>query len=230
MSENLNILIVDDDRRMAKTLVDIIKIKGFETESAHSGSEAMDKVKEGHFDCVITDIKMPEMNGVDLYKMIKQAQPDIPVVLMTAYSTDKLVKEGLEEGAIAALSKPLDIEALLNFFSMLRKERSIVIVDDDPMFCKTLGDIYLHLIPTEVERIEQTYRQALDAYRDAEDERGQGGTYVALGNVAAQRGQVSQAIAMWTMATSVFEKLGIVKETARTKEAMQRIWARSSRQ
>ena len=73
--------------------------------------------------------------------MIKQAQPDIPVVLMTAYSTDKLVKEGLEEGAIAALSKPLDIEALLSFFSMLRKERSIVIVDDDPRFCKTLGDI-----------------------------------------------------------------------------------------
>ena len=65
MSENLNILIVDDDRRMAKTLVDILKVKGFETESAHSGSEAMDKVKEGHFDCVMTDIKMPEMNGVD---------------------------------------------------------------------------------------------------------------------------------------------------------------------
>jgi len=141
MSENLNILIVDDDLKMAKTLVDILKVKGFETESAHSGSEAMDKVKEGHFDCVITDIKMPEMNGVDLYKMINQAQPDIPVVLMTAYSTDKLVNEGLEEGAIAALSKPLDIEALLSFFSMLRKERSIVILDDDPLFCKTLGDI-----------------------------------------------------------------------------------------
>jgi DNA-binding NtrC family response regulator len=68
-------------------------------------------------------------------------QPDLPVVLMTAYSTDNLVKEGLEEGAIATLTKPLDINFLLSFFSSLRKQRTIVIVDDDPEFCKTLGDI-----------------------------------------------------------------------------------------
>ena len=69
------------------------------------------------------------------------ALSNFPVVLMTAYSHDKLVKDGLEEGAIAALTKPLDINALLSFFSTLRKEQSIVIVDDDPQFCKTLGDI-----------------------------------------------------------------------------------------
>ncbi len=141
MSENLRVLIVDDDRRMAKTLKDIFNVKGYGAEVAHSGPEALEKMAESHFDCVLTDIKMPEMNGVDLYKSIKQTQPDIPVVLMTAYSTDKLVKEGLQEGAIAALSKPLDIEALLSFLSTLRKDRSIVIVDDDPNFCKTLGDI-----------------------------------------------------------------------------------------
>ncbi len=141
MSDKLRILIVDDDQRMAKTLKDIFTVKGYEAESVHSSSEAIDKVAEAQFDCVLTDIKMPEMNGVELYKAIKGAQPDIPVVLMTAYSADKLVKEGLEEGAIASLTKPLDIEALLSFFSMLRKEHPIVIVDDDPQFCKTLGDI-----------------------------------------------------------------------------------------
>ncbi len=141
MNEKLRVLIVDDDRRMAKTLKDIFNVKGYEAEVAHSGPEALEKVEGSHFDSVLTDIKMPEMNGVDLYKSIKQVQPDIPVVLMTAYSTDKLVKEGLKEGVIATLSKPLDIEALLSFFSALRKDRSIVIVDDDPNFCKTLGDI-----------------------------------------------------------------------------------------
>ena len=141
MNEKLRVLIVDDDRRMAKTLKDIFNVKGYEAEVAHSGPEALEKVEGSHFDCVLTDIKMPEMNGVDLYKSIKQVQPDIAVVLMTAYSTDKLVKEGLKEGVIATLSKPLDIEALLSFFSALRKDRSIVIVDDDPNFCKTLGDI-----------------------------------------------------------------------------------------
>ncbi|MBL7177825.1 MAG: response regulator [Desulfobacteraceae bacterium] len=141
MSEKLRILIVDDDQSMAKTLKDIFAVKGHEAEMVHSGPEALEKISEADFDCILTDIKMPEMNGVELYRAIKGEQPDISVVLMTAYSADKLVKEGLEQGAIAALTKPLDIEALLDFFSILRKERSVVIVDDDPRFCKTLGDI-----------------------------------------------------------------------------------------
>ena len=137
----LHILVVDDDRRMAKTLVNIFQIKGYEAEAAHSGPEALGKVAEGRFDCVLTDIKMPEVSGVELYRAIKTRQPDLTVVLMTAYSTDKLVKEGLEEGAVAALTKPLDINLLLSFFSSLGRERSIVIVDDDPQFARTLGDI-----------------------------------------------------------------------------------------
>ena len=67
--------------------------------------------------------------------------PDLPVVLMTAYSADPLVGQGLEESAIAVINKPVDINMLLGFFSSLHKERSIVIVDDDAGFCRTLGDI-----------------------------------------------------------------------------------------
>jgi two-component system response regulator HydG len=141
MKERLRILIVDDDKRMANTLVDILNTKGYGAEAAYSGHEALDMVKEGLFDCVLTDIKMPVMNGVELFKAIKKENSDLPVVMMTAYSTDRVVKEGIEQGAIATLTKPLDINALLSFFSTLRKECSIVIVDDDPQFCKTLGDI-----------------------------------------------------------------------------------------
>lgn len=141
MKDKLHILVVDDDRRMVKTLVDILRIKNYGAEAAYSGTEALNKVKKGYFNCLLTDIKMREMNGVELYKAIKKLQPDLPVVLMTAYSTDKLVKEGLAEGAIATLTKPLDINLLLSFFSSLRSELSIVIVDDDLKFCRSLGDI-----------------------------------------------------------------------------------------
>lgn len=141
MSEKLHVLVVDDDRMMAKTLADIFEVKGYQAEVAYSGPEALEKVAQRDFDCVLSDIKMPEVNGVELYRAIKARRPDLPVVLMTAYSTDRLVKEGLEEGAIATLTKPLDIGLLLTFFSFLRKEHSVVIVDDDPRFCKTLGDI-----------------------------------------------------------------------------------------
>ena len=141
MEDKLHILVVDDDHMMARTLVDILMVKGHEAEAVYSGPEALEKVARDCFDCVLTDIKMPGGNGVELYRAIKARQPDLPVVLMTAYSTDRLVEEGLEEGAIAALTKPLNINHLLCFFSSLCKERSIVIVDDDSQFCKTLGDI-----------------------------------------------------------------------------------------
>ena len=141
MREKLRILVVDDDHRMARTLVDILRVKGHEAEAAHSAPEALNKVSQRDFDCVLSDIRMPEVNGVELYRAIQAMGPELPVVLMTAYSADRLVEDGLEEGIVAVLTKPLDIALLLNFFTFLRKERSIVIVDDDPQFCETLGDI-----------------------------------------------------------------------------------------
>lgn len=141
MNDRTRVLIVDDDRTIVRTLVDILEIKGFEAEAAHSGPDALKKVAEFSFDCVVTDVRMPEVNGVELHRAIKERQPDLPVVLMTAYATDRLVGEGLQDGAIAVLTKPLDLHALLSFLSTLRKERFIIIVDDDPEFCRTLGDL-----------------------------------------------------------------------------------------
>ena len=115
MRKKIRILVVDDDLRMVKTLVDILKVKGYEAEGTNSGYEAQEKLAEKNFDCVLADIKMPQMNGVELYRAIKAIQPDLPVVLMTAYFTDKLVEEGLEEGAIASLVKPLDINLFARF-------------------------------------------------------------------------------------------------------------------
>ncbi len=134
------ILIVDDDPMMARTLRDILEVKGYRADAVHSGPEALREVEQYAYDCVLTDVKMPEVNGVELYRAIKARQPDLPVVLMTAYSTGRLVQEGLEEGVVAVLTKPLDIKRLLASFSSLRRERSVAIVDDDPQFCKAMGD------------------------------------------------------------------------------------------
>jgi DNA-binding NtrC family response regulator len=137
-SAELRILVVDDDYNMAKTLSDILKITGYRVEMAQSGTEALDKVKEIPFDCVLSDIRMPGIDGIELYRGIKARRPDLPVVLMTAYTSHHLVQEGLQEGVIAALTKPLDIGLLLRFFSFLRGERAVIIVDDDAAFCQTL--------------------------------------------------------------------------------------------
>lgn len=141
MSNKLRILIVDDDRRLANTLVDILRCRGYEAQAAHSGAEALDSIKGDYFDCVLTDIEMPRMDGVELHEAIKGLQPGLPVVLMTAYSSDKPVIRGMEAGAVATVAKPLNINLLLSFFSSLHKERPVVVVDDDPEFADMLGDV-----------------------------------------------------------------------------------------
>jgi CheY-like chemotaxis protein len=141
MSPKLHILIVDDDQRMTRTLADILSVAGHDVTEASSGLEALDKIHSQSFDCVLTDIKMPEMNGVELHRQLYLAQPGLPVVLMTAYAADELIRQGLDEGVVGVLDKPLAINQLLAFLASLAKNRTIVIVDNDPAFCQTLGDI-----------------------------------------------------------------------------------------
>jgi len=143
MSHKLRILIVDDDRRMTRTLADILSVSGYEPTEASSGPDALEKVRAMEFDCVLSDIKMPEMDGVELHRHLRGIQPGLPVVLMTAYAADELIRKGLDEGVAGVFDKPLDINHLLGFFTSLAKHRTIVIVDDDEAFCKTLSDILL---------------------------------------------------------------------------------------
>ena len=141
MNEKITILVVDDDRRMVKTVCDILKVKGFDAMQAYTGEEAVERVRFDGPDCVLMDIKMPGMSGVDALRMMKGISPDLPVVLMSAYATEEQTTEAKAQGAYTVLNKPFDIEIVLSFLSLLRKEESILVVDDDPLFCKMLKDI-----------------------------------------------------------------------------------------
>jgi len=144
MSKNLNVLIVDDDKRMTRTLADILRHAEYLVMEAASAMEALEKVKAHPFDCVLTDIRMPEMDGVELHRELRKIQPGLPVVLMTAYAADAVTSQGLNDGVVGILDKPLDINNLLGFLASMTKNRTIVIVDDDTKFCKTLEDILCH--------------------------------------------------------------------------------------
>jgi DNA-binding NtrC family response regulator len=141
MKEKLKILVVDDDRRMVKTICDILRVKGYEAAEAYSGEEAVAKAREDDPDCVLMDIKMPGMNGVEALKMIKGEAPDLQVVLMSAYASDDQAWEAKRQGATAILTKPIDFQQVLSFLSLLRREESILVVDDDPAFSRTLKEI-----------------------------------------------------------------------------------------
>jgi two-component system response regulator HydG len=166
----MKILVVDDDRRIVKTTCDILKIKGHEAIAAFTGEEGVERVRDEVPDCVLMDIKMPGISGVEALRQMKRIAPALPVVLVSAYAANEVMDEAMQAGAYAVLSKPLDIPMVLSFLSLLRKEESILVVDDDPKFCRTLKDILTlrgYQVETESEpqhvlaHLEQDYRLAV---------------------------------------------------------------------
>jgi CheY-like chemotaxis protein len=141
MADPLRILVVDDDDRMTHTIKDILALKGYATTAVHSAAEALAALEQASFDCVLTDIRMPGMNGVDLFFAIHEGWPTLPVVLMTAFASEQIIQQALAAGAAGLFEKPLDINHLLAFFAELRKESTITVVDDDPAFCQTIVEI-----------------------------------------------------------------------------------------
>lgn len=141
MGGKTKVLVVDDDRRMVRTICDILKVKGYEALEAYSGKEAIEKAKSEHPDCVLMDIKMPEINGVEALKIINDISPDLPVILMSAYATQEQVEEARQLGVVTVLTKPIDLQMVFSFLALLGKEESILIVDDDPNFSRTISDV-----------------------------------------------------------------------------------------
>lgn len=118
------LLIVDDDPLNTLTLSEIFKINGYEVDTVNSGQDALNKAKNVLYSCILSDIKMEKMNGVELLRAIKALYPGIPFILMTAYTGDDLIVEGIMEGALITLIKPLDINRLLGHISKILKNRT----------------------------------------------------------------------------------------------------------
>jgi DNA-binding response OmpR family regulator len=143
MDSKLKVLIVDDDPHMVKTISDILKMEGHEPYSTYSGEEGVEEVKEVIPDCVLMDIKMPGIDGIKSMVMMKEFFPHLPVVLMSAYSTEEESKEAKLQGACSVLTKPIDIRLLLAFLTLLRREKNILIVDNDILSSSRLKDLLL---------------------------------------------------------------------------------------
>ena len=121
MSESLSILIVDDNPAMATSLTDVLAFKGYGVYEAHSGAQALEILREHPVDLLITDVIMPEMNGVALYLETRKTHPTLTTFFMTAYAADDLIQQGMKEGIRTVLNKPLDIDLLLLLLSAIKR-------------------------------------------------------------------------------------------------------------
>ena len=118
-----SVLIVDDNPSMASALADILVIKGFETYLVASGAAALQVLQDHPVDILLTDVIMPEMNGVELYRKTRQDYPQLITILMTAYAADELIQQGMAEGIKTVLTKPIDIDFLILLLSTYNRRK-----------------------------------------------------------------------------------------------------------
>lgn len=122
MSDRLHILIVDDNLAMASTFADILEIKGYDVHVVCSGAQALKFMQAHPVELLISDVKMPDMNGVELYLETMKSHPNVYTIFMTAYAADDLIKDGLSLGVKTVLTKPLDINLLLMMFASIQEK------------------------------------------------------------------------------------------------------------
>jgi two-component system NtrC family response regulator len=107
------VLIVDDEKNYPPVLSAVLEEEGFETLTAYSGEEALSVLKNSDVDLVLTDMKMPSMDGIELLERIKQKDPGLPVIMMTAHGTVEKAVEAMQKGAYNYILKPFDNERLV---------------------------------------------------------------------------------------------------------------------
>src|ERR1700712_3335482 len=107
------ILIIDDEKAIRKTLSEILSYEGYKMEEAADGEEGLKKVKEKEYDVVLCDIKMPKMDGIEFLEKAKEANPDVPIIMISGHGTIETAVEAVKKGAYDYISKPPDLNRLL---------------------------------------------------------------------------------------------------------------------
>ena len=113
MNGNESILIIDDDEDILKSLALIFGKKGYETEVIKTGRKAIEKAQEKSFNLALADIKLPDMDGIDLIAPLKKMRPDMPIILITAYASLETAVRALGEGVSGYITKPLNMDEVL---------------------------------------------------------------------------------------------------------------------
>jgi DNA-binding NtrC family response regulator len=141
MSDELTILVVDDNEDLLETFAKILKRRGFFVETAENGLSAIDKFEKHGFDVALMDIVMPEMNGVEAFRKIKEIHPEATIILMTAYSDEAMMQLARDEGARHIVHKPIKIEQLIELITEVASDQPILVIDDDADICNSLTKV-----------------------------------------------------------------------------------------
>lgn len=107
------ILVIDDERAIRNTLKDILSFEGFEVEEAADGAEGLEMIKAKDYNCILCDVKMPKMDGIEVLEQVKELKPDIPFVVISGHGNIETAVDAVKKGAFDFISKPPDLNRLL---------------------------------------------------------------------------------------------------------------------
>ena len=120
-----NLLIVDDEIEVGKTVCDLLSHLGFDTQLVTSGKNALKEIRNGEYTFLVTDINMPELNGLELIRIVKGENPDINIIALTGYDKDYSYMDVINAGASDFITKPCKIDEIEAKIKRILIERSI---------------------------------------------------------------------------------------------------------
>ncbi|CAN5634320.1 response regulator [soil metagenome] len=136
------ILVVDDDVDICRNMSDILVDLGYDVDTAHDGPSALELAGRKAYDVALLDLKMPGMDGLTLYRRLKEVRAGTVALLVTAFASEATAHEALAAGAWRVVPKPVDFNGLLGLIDEAVGQPLLLIVDDDRDLCTNLWDIF----------------------------------------------------------------------------------------
>jgi DNA-binding NtrC family response regulator len=109
----IRLLLVDDEVGFVTVMAKRLNRRNIEVTTAHTGSQGIQCLRQSQFDIAVLDLKMEDMDGIEVLKIFKLMDPHMPVIMLTGHGSEKSAKEGIQEGAYDYLTKPYEFDDLL---------------------------------------------------------------------------------------------------------------------
>jgi len=123
-TDPIRLLIVDDEVGFVNILTKRLSRRNMEVTSAYTGTEAIQALRKQDFDVAVLDLKMEEMDGIEVLKIFKKMDPKMVVIMLTGHGSEQAAREGIEFGAFDYLTKPCELEELLAKIREAYQERN----------------------------------------------------------------------------------------------------------